>query len=184
MRRHVFAIALSALIAGCSSNSHTEKLSIPVVDLGVKYVPKMQVTKVNNKDHDVKPFVPSVFVPPASKPIEQQITFSAPVNNTPPRAPEAAKVKDIDQRIDELTEKYSNGDAEAAYQLVALLLKKKRVEEAEIVLDYAARQNHVKSMVLYARYFRAMGDRGMAKKWYVAAAKAGSQDAKKELKTI
>jgi hypothetical protein len=193
--------ALAIACAGCASTAPSERLAIPVVDksthldaktlmaVAPAYTPKLVV-----KEPEPAPEPAAVFVPEPNKKIEQKITFVSDGNEWDKQQKAKIKFKkpqkelitdaDLDKRIEELKVDYAKGDVEAAYQLVGLYLKRQRVEEAEMALDYAARQYHVPSMMLYARYYQKIGDKGMAKKWFQAAADSGSQEAKTELKTI
>lgn len=193
-----YLVALIAIACtGCAQNSQYERLAIPVVDKSTRIdAPTMiAVMKpiVAPKPIEEAPVPASVFVPVQTQPLEQKITFVSDSDEWA-KQQEAKVAKkpekkiitdaDLDARIVELQAKYQKGDVDAAYQLVGLLLKRKRVEEAETALDYAARQRHVPSMLLYGRYFEKIGDKGMAKKWLQAASDAGSGEASAELKAI
>lgn len=190
-------LALLAIAsAGCTTPSTYERLAIPVVEKSTHLnAESMMAVLPKMASPEPEEIVPAaVFVPAKAIPIEQKVSFVSDsdewANQQKSKVAVRKPVKklitdqDLDDKIDELHAKYEKGDAEAAYQMVALLLKRKRVEEAETALDYAARQRHVPSMMLYARYFQKIGDKGMAKKWFEAASEAGSREASAELKTI
>lgn len=193
-----YLVALIAIACtGCAQNSQYERLAIPVVDKSTSIdAPTMMAVlqpATPPKPIEAPPEPASVFVPAQVQPLEQKITFVSDSDEwakqqeaKAPRRPAKQIITDadLDARIVELQAKYQKGDVDAAYQLVGLLLKRKRVEEAETALDYAARQRHVPSMLLYGRYFEKIGDKGMAKKWLQAASEAGSKEASVELKAI
>jgi TPR repeat protein len=193
--------ALALACAGCASTAPSERLAIPVVEKSTHLDAKTLIAvvpaykpKVAAREPEPAPAPAAVFIPEPSKTFEQKVTFVSDSDEWAKQQKSKLKIKkpqkelitdaDLDNKIKELKVEYEKGDVEAAYQLVGLYLKRQRVEEAEMALDYAARQYHVPSMMLYGRYFQKIGDKGMAKKWFQAAADAGSQEAKSELKTI
>lgn len=197
LNRYLVAL-LAIACSGCATNSPYERMAIPVVEKSIKLDSATMLAVIEPvappKPLELPPEPAAVFVPTQAAPIEQKITFSSEGNEwdkqqeaklaarTPPK--KIITDADLDLKIAQLQGKYEKGDADAAYQLVGLLLKRKRVEEAETALDYAARQRHVPSMLLYGRYFEKIGDKGMAKKWLQAASEAGSKEASAELKAI
>lgn len=194
-----YLVALMAIAcSGCASTPPSERFSIPVVDKSTRLDDTARVATVRHiaptRPVETPPEPASVFIPAQAKPIEQKVTFVSESNEWEKQqevkrglhkpTKKIVTDADLDARIVELQAKYQKGDADAAYQLVGLLLKRKRAEEAETVLDYAARQRHVPSMLLYGRYYEKIGDKGMAKKWLQAASDAGSKEAAAELKAI
>lgn len=197
MIKRILISLLAAGCAACSTPSQQTRLAIPVVDKSTRLNDRVMLAAaqrpIQRKPVEEPAAPAAVFVPAKAKPIEQKITFVSDSNEwanqqkaKAPKKPAKAIVTDadLDGKIVELQAEYQKGDADAAYQLVGLLLKRKRVEEAETVLDYAARQRHVPSMLLYGRYYQKIGDKGMARKWLQAASDAGSKEATKELKAI
>lgn len=83
--------------------------------------------------------------------------------------------------IDRLTLKYAEGNLGAAYKLAKLLYKAQRNEEADMVVDFAARNNNVPAMLLYSERFLSQGDLMNSNKWLEVAADAGSAEAKAKL---
>lgn len=193
-----YLVALMAIAcSGCATTSPEQRMAIPVVEKSTKLNDRVMLAEIKRIAAPIRveeaPEPAAVFVPEQTKPLEQKITFVSDSDEwanqqqgktTKKPAKEIVTDADLDARIVELQAKYQKGDAEAAYQMVGLLLKRKRVEEAEIALDYAARQRHVPSMLLYGRYYGKIGDKQLAKKWLQAASDAGSKEAKAELKTI
>lgn len=200
-----YLVALVAIAcSGCASTPPHERVAIPVVDksshlydvyriASAKPVtPVRLVTPARPVEAPAEPA--AVFIPAKPAPIEQKITFVSESNEwekqqelkqaTRKPVKKIITDADLDEKIVELQAKYVKGDADAAYQLVGLLLKRKRAEEAETVLDYAARQRHIPSMLLYGRYFEKVGDKEMARKWLQAASDAGSKEAAADLKAI
>jgi TPR repeat protein len=173
-------------------------MSIPVVEKSIKLDAATMIAVLEPvsppKPVEAPPEAAAVFIPQKAKPIDQKVTFVSEGDEwakqqelkVASRKPVKQLITDadLDQKITELQGKYQKGDADAAYQLVGLLLKRKRVEEAETALDYAARQRHVPSMLLLGRYWAKVGDKTLAKKWLQAASDAGSKEALADLKTI
>jgi hypothetical protein len=83
--------------------------------------------------------------------------------------------------IDRLTLKYAESDVNAAYKLAKLLYKVQRNEEADVVVDYAARNNNVPAMLLYSERLLSQGDLMNSNQWLELAADAGSKEAKAKL---
>ncbi|WP_338924117.1 hypothetical protein V0M98_38530 (plasmid) [Pseudomonas silesiensis] len=83
--------------------------------------------------------------------------------------------------IDELTLRYAEGDVKASYTLAKLLYQEQRSEEADTVLDFAARNNHVPSMLLYSERLQKLGKKDQSRHWLKVAADAGSKEAKQKL---
>jgi TPR repeat protein len=191
---HRAIVACALAISGCTPVSHSEMLAIPVIDkseIWATLANDIADSHKNNESANTQSAeAVAVFVPSQSQPIQQSVTFitsghelAKPIATISKPSQPVGPV-DIDKKIAHLTQKYAEGDAESAYQLVSLLLKKRRVEEAETVLDYAARQKHIPAMLLYARYYQKMGDKSMAKNWFQAAAGEGSAQAREELKSL
>lgn len=194
-----YLVALMAIAcSGCTSTPPHERVAIPVVDKSSHLYDAYRIAAVKPETParpvEVLAEPAAVFIPAKPAPMEQKITFVSESNEWEKQQElkQAARkpVKkiitdaDLDEKIVELQAKYLKGDADAAYQLVGLLLKRKRAEEAETVLDYAARQRHIPSMLLYGRYFEKVGDKEMARKWLQAASDAGSREAAADLKAI
>lgn len=194
-----YLVALMAIAcSGCAVTSPDERMAIPIVEKSTRLNDRVMLAEIRKietpRPVEEPPEPVAVFVPAQAKPLEQKITFISDsdewANQQKDKLAARKPVKeivtdaDLDAKIVELQAKYQKGDAEAAYQMVGLLLKRKRVEEAEIALDYAARQRHVPSMLLYGRYYGKIGDKRLAKKWLQAASDAGSKEAKAELNTI
>lgn len=112
------------------------------------------------------------------KPLE---TTQLPVEVTPP-AVAKPKISEADKaEIDRLTLKYAESDVDAAYKLAKLLYKVQRNEEADVVVDYAARNNNVPAMLLYSERLLSQGDLMNSNQWLELAADAGSKEAKAKL---
>lgn len=189
------AVFIALACAGCAQTTPYERLAIPVVDKSTRLDAPTMIAVIDRplKPVETPPEPASVFIPLKAQPIEQKITFVSDSDEWAKqqerkvaKRPDKKLITDadLDEKIVELQPKYQKGDVDAAYQLVGLLLKRKRVEEAETALDYAARQRHVPSMLLYGRYFEKIGDKGMARKWLQAASDAGSREASAELSAI
>lgn len=105
-----------------------------------------------------------------------------PVKRAPAPATPAAKpatpiqpapvVVDVQMRIHKLTEGYIQGNLEDAYELGKLLYQQGRAEEADVALDYAARQGHIPSMMLYSERLKKNGQHQLAEHWLTKARKA------------
>lgn len=104
---------------------------------------------------------------------------SAPAKQANP--PKAAQASNRQNEINKLTLRYAEGDVQSAYDLAKILYQEKRSEEADTVLDYAARNNHAPSMLLYSERLKKLGDAEQSKHWLQAAADAGSKEAKQKL---
>lgn len=97
------------------------------------------------------------------------------------KSPKGAQASTRQDEINKLTLRYAEGDVQSAYDLAKILYQEKRSEEADTVLDYAARNNHAPSMLLYSERLKKLGDAEQSKHWLQAAADAGSKEAKQKL---
>jgi len=104
---------------------------------------------------------------------------SAPAKQAKPK--KAVQASNRQDEINKLTLRYAEGDVQSAYDLAKILYQEKRSEEADTVLDYAARNNHAPSMLLYSERLKKLGDTEQSKHWLQAAAEAGSKEAKQKL---
>lgn len=68
-------------------------------------------------------------------------------------------------RITQLRAKYVAGDIKAAHQLALELINTGQSEEADMILDYAARNGNKESMRLYGNRIKAMGDLDRGNYW-------------------
>lgn len=124
---------------------------------------------------------------PAAMQVPDAAEFKPLAVSQPPAAvkpPVAAKPKisAADKaEIDRLTLKYAESDVNAAYKLAKLLYKVQRNEEADVVVDYAARNNNVPAMLLYSERLLSQGDLMNSNQWLELAADAGSAEAKAKL---
>ncbi len=125
----------------------------------------------------------SVYVVEKGMSLNKANIHKATISNKPGYLRSAHLEKERDD-IEELKNKYFKGDLEAAYQLITLLNQQKRFEEAEVVMDYAARKKHIPSMLMYADYFNSIGDSKLSLHWLRLAAKEGSNEASNKLTTL
>lgn len=130
---------------------------------------------------------PAQSTAPAKMQVPDAAEFKPLAVSQPPAAvkpPVAAKPKisAADKaEIDRLTLKYAESDVNAAYKLAKLLYKVQRNEEADVVVDYAARNNNVPAMLLYSERLLSQGDLMNSNQWLELAADAGSAEAKAKL---
>ena len=129
---------------------------------------------------------PVQTTPPATMQVADTSQFTplavskAPVEVKPPAAkPKISAAEKAE--IDRLTLKYAESDVNAAYKLAKLLYKVQRNEEADVVVDFAARNNNVPAMLLYSERLLSQGDLMNSNQWLESAADAGSAEAKAKL---
>lgn len=130
---------------------------------------------------------PAQSTAPATMQVSDAAEFKPLAVSQPPTAvkpPVAAKPKISaaeKAEIDRLTLKYAESDVNAAYKLAKLLYKAQRNEEADVVVDFAARNNNVPAMLLYSERLLSQGDLMNSNQWLELAADAGSAEAKAKL---